>query len=162
MVVEHSHEEIKVEHFPRVITVNGVFPMAVMWHDEEYVSLASELEGNCCSVRQFLSKDPGAPPRVKYIKVLIVMKMLRQRGRVTGDAAFYLIARPILFLAEDFEGVKTLNEEQEQERIYDKLIAGKFLECGEAGMAALYMSDRCEFDRRYENGRRLTSKRRYI
>lgn len=39
----------------------------------------------------------------------------------------------------------------------DKIIAAKFNELGEPGMAIIYASDRCEFYRRYENGRRLVS-----
>ena len=35
----------------------------------------------------------------------------------------------------------------------DKIIAGKFIECGEPGMAALFASDHCDFYRRHENGK---------
>jgi hypothetical protein len=121
---------------------------------------------------------------VKFKRMLHSAKEMSAVGIISGHTAFFLIAAPILKLAQQFEELaacpklmfldgkmKALEErlgqrplpqewhdlECEWNRILDKIIVGKFIECGEPGMAALYESDRCEFYRRYENGRRLTS-----
>ena len=113
---------------------------------------------------------------------------MRAAGCITGDLAFFLITLFILELAQRFEelaaspelmclGSKMMAiEEQHGQQprptewhdldyqwnlTLDKIIVGKFIECGEPGMAALFASDRCEFYRRHENGHRLASQYRY-
>ena len=125
---------------------------------------------------------------VKLKRMLVDAKELIEAGIFKGDAAFFFIALPILKLAKQFEelasspklmrlSVKMMTMEERQGHApwpkewhdldhewnltLDKIIAGKFIECGEPGMAALFTSDRCEFYRRYENGRRLTIQHRY-
>ena len=125
---------------------------------------------------------------VKLKRMLVDAKEMRDFGFLEGDAVFFLIARPILTLAKQMEELEASpkfmrlsdkmmaieeqhgqgplpqewhNLDYEWYLLLDKIIAGKFIECEEQGMAALYTSDRCEFGRRYENGQRLASRYRY-
>jgi len=120
---------------------------------------------------------------VKLKRMLIDAQEFGRSGWFNGDAAFFLVATPIFKLATQIEELgaspklisldkkmvaiekqyarKPLPQEwhdleYEWNLTLDKIIIGKFIECGEPGMAALYASDRFEFYRRYENGRRLT------
>lgn len=192
MVVVLSNKGIGVEHYPRVITVYGDFPMAVRWHDEEYAGLLSELGGRSGSFRQFLNKRPPDTPSKAFKMILAIVKS----GPVSGDVAFYYTAQGIFGLAETvdvIEGSPALESignrlraiekqhglkgmefwprgegppewcdlDHEWERTFDKIIVGKFIEYGELEMAVLYASNREEFNRRYEIGRRLVSQRRH-
>ena len=124
---------------------------------------------------------------VKLKRLLVDAQAMHEEGFFKGDAAFFLIAQPILKLAKQFEELEAspkfmrlsytmiaIEKQYGQEPwpqewhdldhewylTLDKIIVGKFIECGEPRMATLYASDRCEFRRRYKNGRRLLSQRR--
>lgn len=102
---------------------------------------------------------------------LRVFQSLRDSGRMSRSEAFYFVANCIMGIADNRispEHNPTLfNDDgniESPEDTFDKdlvkIEAGTFREYGEAGMAELYMNDRKEFWRRYEEGRRAVEKSR--
>src|SRR6266576_4934874 len=102
---------------------------------------------------------------------LAATRVVRDLGALPPDAILYLLAQPLLDLASDQlmrdRDLTTRYEERfevedgdewtaamaEYNRESDAITAALFRAEGEAGLAHLYLTDRCAFDRRMERGR---------